>query len=332
MILGKMKWLVICAAVVATPACGDDGGSTTPDAMVQPDGGGPPPGPVTPALQLGSYESMDVEDYFTPSGPADFSCAGSRILPEGGEASTFTLHVQDFRDDNPVADVCVKFYADNMVPAVDTCDSDGDGLVTDADGNISVTAPVGSWYAYRVFAREGAAASQTIVGSVQVNELAPESGGTAQGTSVNQGTLDLIPTIYGFRRAAGKAIVAGIVYDCGDETVYGATVRIATEDGTYVAEGELSSDPHYRYFNGDNFPSADQTFTHADGLYAVANIDTPETGGQVIFIEVWGRTSEEAAEAELLACEQARVFADSISIVNLEPLRSDGPACPGLSR
>ena len=200
------------------------------------------------------------------------------------------------------------------------------------DGNISVTAPAGAWYAYRVFAREGAAAAQTIVGSLQVNELAPESGGTAVGTSVNQGTLDLIPTIYGFRRAAGKAIVAGIVYDCAQETVYGATVRIATEDGTYIAEGELSSEPHYRYFNGDNFPSAEQEHTHADGLYAVANIETPETGGQPIFIEVWGRTSEEATEPVLLACEQAWIFADSISIVNVEPLRSDGPACPGLSR
>jgi len=290
-------------------------------------------GPASaPTLQFGDYDSTDSEDGFSPTGAADFSCAGSRTLPMGGEDSTFTITIKDFKDDNAVSDVCVRFYSDNQIPATDTCDPEDGGLLSDAEGGISVTAPEGGWYAYRVFAREGAAASQTIVGSVQVNESVPSNGSMVDGTSVNQATLDLIPTIYGFRRAPGDAIIAGIVYDCGGESVYGATIRVAGEDGTYVEEGELGPDPHYRYFNGDSFPSADQTFTHADGLYAVANIELPAgSDSTVVFVEVWGRTSEEQSEPQLIGCEQVRVFGDSISIVNVEPLRSDGPACPGLS-
>mgnify|MGYP002831985171 CR=1 FL=1 len=83
---------------------------------------------------------------------------------------------------------------------------------------------------------------------------APEAdGGSAEGNSVSQATLDLIPTVLGFSQVPGTAVVAGTVFDCAGDPVYGAEVRLYREDGSPILEGTANADPHYRYFDGDDF-------------------------------------------------------------------------------
>lgn len=331
---------------LAIGACGDDdaptpdGGSV--DSGARPDGetpredGGTGDGGTPldqPLLQLG-----DGADPTDPSGiaidpasaePADYSCFGMRTTPDNsGADQAFTLEVKEFRTDEVIEGLCVKFYPDNAPVVGDTCDPDTD-LVTDAMGRVTVTAPGGGWYAYRVFPKSGPSPSLTIDGSVQINEFAPTTAATVEGNSISAATLNLIPTVLGFRRAAGTAIVAGTVFDCNEDPVYGGTIRIYREDGTAIAEGSRNDDPHYRYFNGDDFPSAEQPWSHVDGIFAVANIPVG-SDGEFVFVEAWGKRTADGP-LEIISCERMPVFRSTISIINLQPLRADATGCPGLA-
>ncbi len=293
-------------------------------------GGSDAAAPDLPEATVGG--STRADDPFGQRGgtPADYACLGMRRAPdETGDASDFTLIVQDFETGDPVSDLCVAFYADNQVPATDDC---GDATPrTDAQGRITVADVPGSWYAYRVFPKRGPTPASTYVGSIQVNETAPDAGGSTEASAIAQSTVNLIPTALGLTRSPGTALVAGRVQDCAGENVHGVTVRVYTADGAAVAEG-AAADPeavHYRFFDGSGaLPSSDQPFTHVDGLYGVVNLPVP-SGGAEFFIEAWGRRPGDAAPV-LLGCERIRAFPDVVNIVNLGPLRSDGPSCPGL--
>ncbi|MCB9598891.1 MAG: hypothetical protein H6721_20970 [Sandaracinus sp.] len=328
---------------LAVGACGDDDGTTPGVDAGGVDGGGEEVDSGTPDVDAGpmldqpSLQLGDGADPTDPTGvgidpasaePADYACFGMRTEPTSDGAPTeFTLQVREFRTDEVIEGLCVRFYDDNAPVVGDTCDPESD-LVTDVMGNVTVTAPAGGWYAYRVFPKMGPSPALTIDGSVQINEAAPTSSSSVEGNSISAATLNLIPTVLGFRRAAGTAIVAGTVFDCNEDPVYGATIRVYREDGTLIAEGSANNDPHYRYFDGDDFPSAEQPWSHTDGLFAVANIPVG-ADGEFVFVEAWGKRAD--GELEVVSCERMPVFGSTISIINMQPLRSDAPACPGLS-
>ena len=332
-------WLSLAVAPTAfTMACGDDDGTTEVDSGMVGIDAGPrvdgapgidsgPPADDLPPVQTGDV--LDGEPQLIDPAtamPADFSCMGTRTQPAGGADLSFTFTVEDFQEGNPAPDVCFEFYTDNVVPMDDgTCD----GMTTDDSGNATVSDAAGSWYAYRVFPKMGPTPATTVVGSVQYNEPAPDMmGETATGNSVSQATINLIPTVLGFRRAAGTAVLAGQVQDCADDPVYGAHIRAYTADGTEIVEGMRQSDPHYRYFDGNDFPNSTQPWSHVDGLFAAANFPA-DAAGTPFFLELWGRLTEDGP-VMLLGCEEGRLFPDTVTILNIGPLRSDGPACPSL--
>ena len=333
-------WL-LAVGTFAAMACGDDDGAAdaatpdtgTTDAGDTDGGGGADAGSGTELPLLMNGDGADPVD---PTGigidpassePANMSCFGMTSVPVGGAEVDFTLRIQEFRTDDVLEGLCVKFYTDNMPVPGDTCDSRTD-LITAADGTVSVRAPAGGWYAYRVFPKEGPSPSLQIAGSVQINEPAPESPTAVQGNSVSQATLNLIPTVLGFMQQPGTALIAGTVFDCDETPVYGAVVRVFREDGSEIVEGMRSPEPHYRYFDGDDFPKSDQPWTHTDGIFTLANVPVA-ADGEFVFVEVWGRRAE-GAEPEVIGCERLPLFADTISIVNMMPLRERPPACPNL--
>ncbi len=325
------RWWVLACVFAVGCGSGDGGGSgggggSGTDAAMDSGGGGA----ELPEATVGGSTRSD--DPFGQRGgmAADYACLGMRETPMPiGDESDFTLTLLDFESGDPVADLCVAFYADNEVPASDAC---GDATPrTDADGRITVRDVPGSWYAYRVFPKSGPTPASTYVGSIQVNETAPPSAGIAEASAIAQSTVNLIPTALGLSRAPGTALVAGRVQDCSGANVHGVVIRMYGVDGAPVPEG-AAADPeavHYRFFDGSGaLPSSDQPFTHVDGLYGVVNLPVPAGGGE-FFLEAWGRRSGDA-EPVLLACERIRAFPDVVNIVNLTPLRSDGPRCPGL--
>ena len=268
-----------------------------------------------PIASIGSIQNPTESD-------ADFSCLSMRPRPTStAAASAFNLEIKDFEDDFHTEGLRVQVFSNNVVDLA-TCAAPNcvEGM-TDTNGLVTGMAAAGSWFAYRVFGRAGATSAETVVGSVQFNELAPRGGGSTDGISVSAKTLDLIPNVLGFGREPGTGLIAGRLADCNDNDVYGARVTIL-HNGTAVEEGTKQAEPHYRYFDGDSFPSASQPYTHVDGLYAIANLPVDGNGSRELTIELRARRDGDA-EPVLVARETLRIFADTVTIINVEPLRSN---------
>jgi hypothetical protein len=256
--------------------------------------------------------------------PPNFMCDGIDTAPAGGAEISFTFHVQDFQEDTATSGVCVKFYPDNVLNADPCTPGSGMDFMSDAMGNFTVMDMADSWYGFRIFPKTGPTPTTTVVGSIQINESAPSAAaGTVEGNSVSQATLNLIPAVLGFARAPDTALIAGTAYDCDEEPMYGVQVRLFNADRTPIPEGSRRPDPHFRYFDGEDFPNGDQPWTHVDGLYAIGNIPVP-ADGQPIYVETWGRQTADAEE-EMIGCERVPVIADTVSIINVAPRRMDGP-------
>ncbi len=123
----------------------------------------------------------------------------------------------------------------------------------------------------------------------------------------------------------GHGLIAGRVFDCNDDDIYGALVTVYDASGTKIAEGMRQADPHYRYFDGDDFPSATQPHTHVDGLYAIANLPIDASGSAEVTVELSARPAG-MDEPIVIGRERVRVFPDTGTIINVGPLRSDGPS------
>lgn len=266
----------------------------------------------------------------TPSNPTEapavFGCVGTATGPMPGADVDFTLQLRGFGSGDEVRGARMHFFPDNL-PTLD-CTGSCIEVTTDMMGNAAVTAPANGWYAYHVFFRMGGSAGSTYVDSVQINEPAPAaSGGTTEGNAVSAGTLALIPAVItGVARPAGTALIAGRVDDCAGDPTRGATIRAYTADGARIPSNwDDGVAPQVRFFDGEENPDDEATYTQVDGLYAVLNLPAPEDGFEDIRIEAWGVTAE-GAEPILLGCEQVGVYADGVSIVNVGPLRNDYPA------
>ncbi len=99
-------------------------------------------------------------------------------------------------------------------------------------------------------------------------------------------------------------------------------------DGNPMLPSELNDAPHYNYFNGtvsNDLPNTLQSASNVDGLYTV--IQVPVEDDRPYRVEAWGNLD---GTFTMLACESARIFANAVTILNLGPVRSDGPtACGG---
>lgn len=310
----KLSTLAAGLIAVGLVACGGD----DPNDPNNPDPNDPNNRMVTlPRTSIGSIDNPVERD-------SDFACLNMVTAPtRTASVVDFDLKILDFQEDDPTPGVEVWMYRDNVVDASACDDPNCVKGTTGMDGKVAVSGNPGAWFAYRVFGKEGPTKGLTVKGSAQYNEKAPAAGGTADGISVSLKTLDLIPAVLGFDREPGTAIVAGRLFDCNDDDIYGAIAKIYDSSGALIVEGTTQAEPHYRYFDGDSYPSARQAHTHVDGLFAIANV--PVIGSATtVTVEIYGRRTMDA-EPVLLGRERARVFADTVTLINVGPLRSDGP-------
>ncbi len=304
---------VACSGASNPPATDGGGGGT--------DGGGTIMFPADlPALSRGTMgmPMMTAADYS--------SCAASAAAPTPGAEIDIDFHLKYFGGEDGAPGATVWFYQDNVVR--DSCEAGSCQELTTSDtGHAMVRALAGGWYAYRVFPRSDLPTSALrFAGSIQYNEpAASTAGATVEGNAVSEQTLSLIPAVLGFPRQRGTALMAGTVIDCTGEVVYGAIIVAFAPDGTPIVEGPLNPDPHFRYFDGDSTPSGESRWSHADGLFAAVNIPIPSDPSQPVRLEAWGRDSA-GGPVRRLGCEAGRVLEDTVTILNVGPLRSDYPA------
>lgn len=317
--MNTRKKLCLAALVISVglTGCSDDGNGNPVDGGNADTGNGGDGGGGDGGGGGGLLDG--VPDATTPSGAADYACNGDETAPATGSSTDFTLNFDDFGGMTAPGSICVSFYDDNMIPMSDSCAASGQ--MTDTMGALSVTDPDASWYAYRVYP------STTTLGVIQKNEAAPASGGSADAYTVSPTTAQLIPGILGLSQDPADGIFAGAVSDCNGDLVNGAVFRVV-KGGTIIPEGPMQADAHYEYFNGTgDLPQAGQDYTNDDGQFLGANIPVGTEGEQVELIAC----ANVGGTPTLIGCEETRAFAGYVNIVNLGPLRSDGPAaCSGL--
>ena len=301
------------ACALALAGCDDETMMTPTDA-----GGMTPDLPELEAFTEGATS-------FEPA-VLDYSCLGTRTAPTPGADIDIEFQLRDFQDDFEVPDATVWLFSDNVIANDcngDTCQE----LTTDIDGNAGATLAATSWYAYRVLPFDGPTPATTVFGVFQYNEPAPASaGGAVEGNSVSGTTIELIPALLGITREPGRAIVAGRIHDCNDANLSGAIVRIYDPDGNYIEPGTRSTDPNYHYFTGlvtGNVPAQEARFSAEDGLYVIPQVELIDD--RPYRVEAWANFE---GEYQRVSCESARIFSDSVTILNLGPMRADAdPAC-----
>lgn len=307
---------IASALALVVSGCDDGAMNTTPDA-------GPLPDDLEP---LAAYEEQNVggEAMFVPRA-LDYSCRGTRTRPTPGDPVETIFQLRDFQAGYPVDGADIWVFSNNVI--ADSCQAPScTAITTDAAGDAALSLPAGGWFAYRVLPRMEADPLRTVSGVFQYNEPAPlTDGGTIVGNSVSGSTIDIIPATLGISRTEGLAIVAGRVEDCAEAYVENAIIRLFDPNGEAVTPSP--SGPFFHYFNGNatnNVPAHGETDTNADGLYVVAEVPVISDG--LYRVEAWGLLD---GEPRLLGCEAARIFPDSVTILNVGPARADAPeGCP----
>ncbi len=318
----RVWWSLVCVLALGVASACDDGGGGDDDAGMADSGG---PGPTTPGVRV--VTMRDSEGMPTEFAAADFSCIGMPTAPTGTGASTFTVTATDFFTGNPVEGLTIHFFSDNTPSLDGTCTGTCQTLTSDAMGEAMAMGQAGAWYAYRVVEGEGIhmGTPADYVGVVQVNEDTPEDGGETTLNVVSASTRSTILSLLGTTAEPDSAVVTGQVVDCMGRQVQNASVRVFDSSGE-IELGFVSTGPRAFYFNGASFPSGRERATNTDGLYGAANVPLP--ADHTLRVELHG-SLEDGGDPVLLGCEQVQV-GDGITILNVGPVRADGPSgCTG---
>jgi hypothetical protein len=312
-----LRALVALVLCVTGAACGGNTGG----ADAGPRDAGSQPFPELPPLE--GFEQ--TPDEYAPA-TLDYSCLGMPTQPVAGDPVSTTFQLRDFQNAFAVDSTEVWLFsnneiADECVPPF--CQS----VTTNAMGDAEVTLPSDEWIAYRVLPKTGLSRMTTVFGVFQYNFQIPSVAGEAvTGNSVSGSTIDLIPATLGISRTEGLALIAGRIRDCAGGPVGNAVIRLFDPSGAPVLQGEATDDPHFHYFSGAtvrNLPNLAQQYTNRDGLYVLIQIAVTSDGP--FRVEAWGNLDGEPTR---IGCEEARIFPDAVTIVNLNPVRADGPeAC-----
>ena len=328
--------IFLFAVTSSLAACGGGGGTDggpRVDAPTGQDGGGYP-FPDLPALEgFDAVSSSGGTSYRAAT--LDIGCVGAATQPAAGSPIAATFEALEFRDRTPYpGNLQVWFFNDNIVRG--TCDPPMCQLLSlDPDtGRAPVMTLAGGWYAYSILAASGATPGTTVFSFVQANETAATTANAVlEGRWVSALTANVLTAAGGFMREEGTAVIAGAVLDCrGDDArLAGSIIRFFSPDGSELFNSPRQQDLQLRYFaqsGTTSSPSEDALHTSENGLFMVAQV--PPADG-AYRIEAWGRASA-GGPIELLGCEEVGTRADGIAVVNIGPLRSDGPASCSASR
>ncbi|MCA9602263.1 MAG: hypothetical protein KC417_09575, partial [Myxococcales bacterium] len=101
---------------------------------------------VVASDRKGECSGGSTDCYYAASDakPADLSCLRDYTFAKEGDLRTHTIEIGDFFIGDPIPDLCVNVYPDNVVPEEDEC---GDTF-TNASGVVSFEAPENATIAY----------------------------------------------------------------------------------------------------------------------------------------------------------------------------------------
>jgi hypothetical protein len=310
----KRLWLsLVCALALGAVGC--DGGNNTTDAGPR-DGGRTDSG--TPPVELPVVQAADGDTLV----PADLSCLGMRSAPTAGAATDIPARtILRGLSDMARPSTTVRVFPGNQVVSSDTCDAPTCiEVTTDATGNGTLNLPADGWFAYQVVGEPSATPPTTNTSQVNV-PAAPAASGVVELSVINRGLFESALGAANVMPQVGTSYFTGTARDCAGRPLVGAQIRVFGAGGEIVG-GTNPRGARFVYWPDEGpFPGANEPYTSLQGRYAGGNIDPEET----LRIELWAVT-EEGAEPSLIACEEFGGQADQVTILNINPLRSDAPA------
>ena len=295
-------------------ACGDDGGSSTPDAPMMAEGGF-----TKPTAPLKS--NMEVsKNNWTEIGPADLSCLGT---PNADMATTvavtLTTKVNDFQSGNAVPGTVVTAFRDQ-----NTADVIAGPVTSDGNANVTLMFPTGvKRFGFKM-------TNSNSLDTLLLNQtLAPNMATQmiTQIQSVSTATAQTLPALIGVSRTPGTGILAGAVRDCkGDEmSNYIATVSSteATTSSSVDVVKHLDGVATYYFSPTAGLPVRHRQQAHSskNGLFMAIEMQPTPTA----YVQVWGYKNDADLAADklsLIAQLKSAVIADVVITGSYDPLRT----------
>lgn len=297
---------VLALALVA--ACGDDGGSSAPDAKADVDIGFNKP---TAPLKANHEVSKNnwVED-----GPADLTCLNtpSADLPTT-VAVALTTKVDDFQSGNAVPGTSVTVF-----PNQDTASPFGPAVVSDGNAMLTVNVPVGTkrfgFKMTNASSLDTLLLNQTVKPNDAVQTL-------SRIQSVSTATAQTLPALIGVSRTAGTGILAGAVRDCAGKEMSNFVATVSSTDATVT---HLPGVDTYYFSASVGLPvrHSQQDYSSKNGLFMAIEMAPTSTA----YVQVWGFKTQadvDAGTLSLIAQLKTAVIADVVITGSYDPLRTN---------
>ncbi|HEY5922433.1 MAG TPA: hypothetical protein VIV11_12215 [Kofleriaceae bacterium] len=301
---------------LAVAACGDDGGSTTPDASVD-------IGFNTPTVTLKA--NMEIgEDQWMEIGPADLTCLNTPSADLATSvAVTLNAVVKDFQSGNAVPNSMVEIFPEqkHTMPF-------GAAVMADANANLTLTIPTGTKrFGYKMTA--STALPTFLLNQVVKPDVMVQPEGTCNPApcrtsiqSVSNATAATLPALIGQTRTVGTGVVAGALRDCQEREISGF---IATMSSTPAMPNTIAGADTYYFDSEVGLPVHHnrQAAGSEDGLFMIIEVPgTSPTG----YVQMWGFPTDAdlamgKAGLKLIAELQVPILADTVITGSYEPLR-----------
>jgi hypothetical protein len=252
---------------------------------------------------------------------ANFDCAPATPAPGTPQPIEVRLRSRSVESSSPGTALALELFHDNAI--TDTCTGQCLALTADDLGNAMVDLSPG-FFAYRIPSTGNA--SDDVVTSTGYRVLR-STDAWKNVAYTTHGDIEAFTAAGGKSRVEGSGALDGGIFDCDDQPVAGAIVRIYAE-GQEVSTGAGAADPVITYSNG-LIPDPHATATDPMGRYAAGNL--PVTGTGRIRVEVHGVRAA-GGPRELVACEEGRVFSNGYMSRPMRPLRTDYAPDSGCSR
>ncbi|MBA3462996.1 MAG: hypothetical protein H0T46_23775, partial [Deltaproteobacteria bacterium] len=293
-------------------ACGDDGGSTTPDApKVENIGFNKPTMPLKANMEISKNNWMEI-------GPADLTCLGTANNDMATTvAVTLSTTVKDFQSGNAVPGTVVTVFKDQVTTDVIA------GPAT-ADGNAMLTLTIPAGTKRFGFKMTNSNSLDTLLLNQTLNPTNPTQM-ISQIQSVSTATAQTLPALIGVSRTPGTGILAGAVRDCTGKELsnYVATVSSveATATSTVDVVKHLPGVDAYYFSASVGLPvrHSQQDFASKNGLFMAIEMAATPTA----YVQVWGYKTQADVDADklsLIAQLKTAVIADVVITGSYDPI------------
>jgi hypothetical protein len=275
----------------------------------------PPTSTVADVGPIGDSGPVAQPLVSSANGMFDLSCVGHVTVPSSTTMVSGSLHVSEFLSMAPITSNGIQVFTNNVV--TDTCAAPNcTAYTTDSQGNIALTLPSGSWYAYRL-----AVSGQTAPVIAYEQPWVTMAGGQAPGYAFAPATISMVGMLF-MRdfQASTAGSYSGRSVDCNAAPLSNVRARIFVGD-TEVLSGALSDRTSPRITGLEGSSPTRTGLSGISGNFVGANIPPSDDS----HVETWA-TLTDGALPTLIGCAEGRVLVGGITLAQVGPLRSDYPA------